>query len=511
MSTTATDPSPSHDPARFAGKQWFGQPRGLFTLFMTEMWERFTYYGMRAILLLFIVASVDQGGLGLDDRTGTAIYGLYIAGTYLLSLAGGWIADRIIGAQRAVWYGGILIMAGNACLASGETHIFFLGLMIIVLGVGLLKPNISAIVAQLYPEGGSRRDAGFSIFYMGINLGAALGSFMVPEFKDWAIRETGNPRLGWSLAFAMPAFFMFLGLLQFHLTKKHLGTAGVQPGGAEKGRSSWTPVIVGVAVLAFVVGLALTGTIKIDPVAVSKVASWAIGGGALAYFAYLYFFAGLNADERKRVIVMLVLFTACAMFWAGFEQTGASLNLFADRYTDRDVFGWQMSAGTLQTVNPTFIIIFAPVFAALWVMLGRRNLDPSSPTKFGLGLILMGVGFYVMYLASQYVIAGDKVLPTWLILTYMFHTFGELCLSPVGLSSFSKLAPARFVGQALGVWFLATALGNNVAGQLAGEFDANNLPAMPGQFLFIFWWGVIAGGVLLLLTPLLKRLMAGVR
>jgi POT family proton-dependent oligopeptide transporter len=199
------------------------------------------------------------------------------------------------------------------------------------------------------------------------------------------------------------------------------------------------------------------------------------------------------------------------MFWAGFEQAGASLNLFADRHTDRNVFGWDMAAGTLQTINPLFIIIFAPVFAAVWVNLGARNLDPSAPVKFALGLIFMGVGFFVMVLASRYVAAGENVLPTWLILTYLFHTFGELCLSPVGLSSFSKLAPARFVGQALGVWFLATALGNNMAGQIAGDFDWDDVSKMPAQFMFIVWWGLLAGGVLLLLAPWLKRFLVGVR
>ena len=201
---------------------------------------------------------------------------------------------------------------------------------------------------------------------------------------------------------------------------------------------------------------------------------------AAAYFAYLLFFAGLETAERKRVIAMIALFVACAMFWAGFEQTGASLNLFAERHTDRVIFGWDMPAGVLQGVNPAFIIIFAPVFAAIWVTLGKRNMDPSAPFKFALGLILMGVGFLVMFLAARYVVAGEKVLPTWLMLTYLFHTFGELCLSPVGLSSMTKLAPARFVGQVMGLWFLATAIGNNLAGQFAGEFDPNNLPAMPG-------------------------------
>ena len=485
------------------GKEFFGHPRGLATLFMTEFFERFTYYGMRAILLLYLVAAIEKGGLGIDDKTGSAIYGLYIAATYLLSLVGGYIADRIIGAQRAVWWGGVFIMLGNALLALGITYIFFVGLICIVLGVGLLKPNVSAIVAQLYPEGGSRRDAGFSIFYMGINLGAAIGSALVPEVAD---------KFGWQFGFALPAIGMALGLTQFAMTRRHLGTAGIEAAGiATQGRASWTPIMIGFAALVLLVALAITGAIHLNPIAINSRASFVIALFALGYFTYLYFFAGLTSDERKRVLVMLVLFIACAMFWAGFEQAGASLNLFADRYTDRDILGWHMSAGTLQTVNPAFIIIFAPAFAALWVSLGKRNLDPSAPVKFGLALILMGIGFYVMYLASRYVVSGQQVLPTWLVLTYLFHTFGELCLSPVGLSSFSKLAPPRFVGQALGVWFLGTSLGNNIAGQISAGFDWDKPDRMPGQFMFIVGWGVISGVVLLLLAPVIKRYMAGVK
>jgi POT family proton-dependent oligopeptide transporter len=498
-----TDPTSTTTASSDPSRSFFGQPRGLATLFMTEMWERFTYYGMRAILLLYLVAAIKDGGLGIDEKTGSAIYGLYISGTYLLSLVGGYIADRIIGAQRAVWWGGIFIMTGNALLVFGHTQLFFCGLMVIVVGVGLLKPNISAIVAGLYPEGGSRRDAGFSIFYMGINLGAFIGSLLVPEVAQ---------RFGWGAGFALPAVGMALGLVQFAMTRKYLGTAGLEPGAAAThGRASWTPIVVAGALLVLLVGLGMSGVLQLDPVAISNGATWVIFAFAAFYFIYLGFFAGLNLDERKRVVVMFVLFIACAMFWAGFEQAGASLNLFADRYTDRDVFGWNMAAGTLQAVNPLFIIIFAPVFAAIWVQLGVRNLDPSAPVKFSLGLILMGVGFYVMVLASKYVVDGEKVLPTWLILTYLFHTFGELCLSPVGLSSFSKLAPARFVGQALGVWFIATALGNNIAGQIAGDFDWADPTKMPDQFMFIVWWGVIGGAVLLLLSPWLKKFLAGVR
>ena len=490
-----------------AGAELFGHPRGLATLFFTEMWERFTYYGMRAILVLFLVGAVDGGGLGMDDKTGNAIYGLYISATYLLSLYGGWIADRLIGAQRAVWWGGILILIGNVLLALGSTQLFFLGLVVIVFGVGLLKPNISAIVAQIYPEGGSRRDAGFSIFYMGINVGAFLGPTIVSILAA---------SYGWRAGFAAPAVGMALGLIQFAMTRHYLGAAGVTPGASQadpaSNRRAWTGLIALTVALVAVCGAAILGILHINPVTLLSGSFWAMVAFSAGYFVYLLFFAGLDRPEQKRVVVMIALFVACAMFWAGFEQTGASLNLFADRYTDRHIFGWNMPAGVLQNINPFFIILFSPVFAAVWVGLGRRNLDPSAPAKFALGLVLMGVGFVVMYFATQYVVKGEQVLPTWLILTYMFHTWGELCLSPVGLSSMSKLVPHRFVGQALGVWFLATAIGNNnLAGQIAGEFDGSNVAAMPHQYLGIFWWGLIGGAVMFAITPFAKRLMGGVK
>jgi POT family proton-dependent oligopeptide transporter len=487
------------------GPTIFGHPRGLATLFMTEMWERFTYYGMRAILILFLVGAVAKGGFGIDDATANAIYGLYISGTYLLSLYGGWIADRLIGAQRAVWWGGILIMIGNALLALGSAQLFYVGLVVIVFGVGLLKPNISAIVAQLYPEGGSRRDAGFSIFYTGINLGAVLGSSIVPWLAD---------RYGWRAGFAAPAVGMLFGLIQFAATRHHLGAAGIAPGApqsASGNRMPWAWVIGITVVLAGIAVAAILGLFRLDPIQLLDWSFWTMVAFTVGYFGYLLSFAGLQTAERKRVLVMIALFAACAVFWAGFEQTGASLTLFAERYTDRHVFGWEMPAGTLQNINPFFIIVFSPVFAALWVSLGRRNLDFSSTAKFAFGLILMGVGFVVMYFAARYVVQGQQVLPTWLIITYMFHTWGELCLSPVGLSSMSKLAPQRFVGQALGLWFLATAMGNNLAGQISGGFDKNNLAAMPQQFLDIVWLGFIAGAVMLIITPYAKRLMGGVK
>ena len=479
--------------------QLFGHPRGLATLFLTEVGERFTYYGMRAILILFMVEAIEKGGLGFDDRTANAVYGLYQASTYLLSLFGGWIADRLIGQQRAVFTGGLLIVVGNAMLTVIQPTVFFAGLTVIVLGVGLLKPNVSAVVAQLYPEGGARRDAGFSIFYMGINLGALVGSWLVPIVAA---------AYGWSAGFALPAIGMALGLVQFRLTRHYLGGAGATAPGR---RASWWPVAVFLAFVAGLAVLALAGRFELDPVAISVGANWIMIALVAGYFAYLLVFAGLDRAERSRAWAMAALVVACAMFWAGYEQAGASFNLFAERYTERDVLGWLMPAGVLQAVNPLFIVVFAPVFAALWVNLGRRMLEPSAPAKFGLGLLFMGAGFLIMFTAAGYVLQGQKVAATWLVMTYLLHTFGELCLSPVGLSSMTKLAPPRFVGQILGVWFLATAIGVNLAGQFSGEIDPNDVATLPSQFLYLFWWGVIGGVVMLALTPLIKRLMAGVQ
>jgi proton-dependent oligopeptide transporter, POT family len=482
-------------------KQIFGQPRGIATLFLTEMWERFSYYGARAILILFMTAGAAKGGLGLSDKTASSVYGLYLAGGYFSGLFGGWISDRLIGQQRAVVAGGVFIMTGNGLMAAGSELLFFVGLLVAMLGVGLLKPNISAIVAQLYPEGGSRRDAGFSIFYMGINTGSFLGSELVP---------IAAKAFGWHTGFALPAIGMLLGLVQFFATRYYLGVCGLErPDEARRG--SWLPVVVLAVLIAVVTGLALQGSLQIDANAIATAATWLMVILAVAYFGYLVLFAGLEGAERRRVYVMVALFVGSAMFWAGYEQMGASFNLFADRYTDRIVFGYEIPAGVLQGVNPALIIIFAPVLAALWLSLGRRNRDFSAPFKFALGLLFMGAGFLVMYIAALHVISGVKVLPTWLVLTYFLHTLGELCLSPVGLSSMTKLAPPRFVGQVMGLWFLSMALGGNLAGQLSGEYDSSNLLSLPGLFLKIFWWGVIGGGVMLLLTPLLKRLTGAVR
>ncbi len=491
---------------------FFGHPRGLATLFLTEMWERFTFYGMRALLVLFLVAEASSGGFGLDDKTAVAIYGLYNAAVYLAGLPGGWIADRLIGAQYAVLAGGIAIAAGNAMLAlSTAPRGFYVGLVVIVVGVGLLKPNVSAIVAGLYPEGGARLDSGFTIFYIGINVGAFLGPLITGEAQVLYGARAG---------FGVAALFMGFGVLQFLLTRRHLGSAGAYsppdtavPNAVTARSRHWTRFWVGAAASALLLGAVSFGLIPVDAVRLARVMTYVIVSMAVLYFFYYLVLADLTAEERRRGVVLLVLFLGTALFFSGFEQAGSSLNLFAERYTERTL-GWLhfvIPASWFQSLNSLFIFMFAPFFAWLWIALAARNLNPSAPAKFAVGVMLMGSGFLIMAAAASIVADGPKVLPYWLMLTYLLHTFGELCLSPVGLSYFTKLAPKRFVGQMLGIFFLAISLGNLVASLIAGEFDANNVAAMPGQYMHIVYFSVGLGAVLLVLSRPVKKLMGGVK
>ena len=488
-----------------------GHPRGLATLFFTEMWERFSYYGMRAILVLAMVAAVtgDNPGLGLTDQTATAIYGIYTAAVYLLALPGGWIADRLLGQQKAVWYGGIIIAAGHFTMALPSTPTFFIGMLLIVIGTGLLKPNISTIVGELYPEGGARRDAGFSIFYMGINIGAFLGQIICGYLGE---------KVGWHWGFGAAGIFMVFGLIQYKLTSGYLGDAGKFPSSsgdlavdAAIKRRGWTAIGVALIAVVGVTFAALTGALVVNALAFAQGTGLFIVGLAIAFFAFVLIFGGLDSVERKRVGVIAILFVAAAVFFSGFEQAGSSLNLFAQRYTDRVIFGWEMPASWLQAINPIFIIILAPMFAALWIKLAQRNLELSTPLKFSLGLIQLAAGFAVMYFASLFVVQGESVLPTWLILTYLLHTMGELCLSPVGLSAVTKLAPKRYVGQMMGTWFMGSALGNLIGGLVAGHFGEDALAEMPGRFLTIVWTVGGAGLLMAMFIQPIKKLMGGVK
>jgi proton-dependent oligopeptide transporter, POT family len=490
---------------------FFGHPGGLSTLFFTEMWERFSYYGMRAILVLFMVAAVDRGGLGLDDVTATAIYGLYTMFVYLLALPGGWLADNLLGQRKAIWYGGIIIAAGHFSMALPFTETFFLGLVLIVIGTGLLKPSISTIVGGLYADHESaRRDAGFSIFYMGINMGAFLAPLVVGYLGE---------EINWHYGFGAAGIGMVIGLIQFKLTGDKLGDVGAKPNADHDPawqRKVWTGIgAVMTAFAAFLVAV-MAGWVVINPLAIAKFSAFVILGLVTLYFGYVLLFGGLDRLEKQKVVVIGFLFLFAAMFWSGFEQAGSSLNLFAERYTNRDVFGWMMPASWFQSINSIFIIALAPVFGMLWVALSNAGRELSMPFKFGLGLIQLGLGFLVMVFASKVAFANSMGAgPGWLVLTYLLHTMGELCLSPVGLSSVTKLSPKRLVGQMMGIWFMASALGNLIAGLVAGRFSDEIISAQPSlmseQYMMIFYVTAGAGAVMLVLSPWIKKLMGDVK
>ncbi len=635
---------PSPTPPTSSG--FFGHPRGLMTLFFTEMWERFSYYGMRGLLVLFMVDTI-RGGLGFEDSAATAIYGIYTGAVYLVCLPGGWIADHLIGQQRSVWYGGIVIMLGHFTLAlpavfPGLPHveIFYLGLMLIVAGTGLLKPNISAIVGQLYPDGGARRDAGFSVFYMGINLGATLGPLVCSYLGE---------KVDWHYGFGAAGVGMLLGLIQYKLTERHLGDAGKAPAGTGDPvrdiavrRRGWKILWGGVLLFLLLCVLMGTGALPLSPSTLAKGLGVFIVVVAALFFLWILTVGHLTSQERKHVVVIGIFFLGAAMFWSGFEQAGSTLNLFADRYTDRSFMGhwFQASpefvaedfadpeglrqqlqdesdavsrfvwgtistngqtalgrdnpatqnaaatatllagemnrvlaseslfdearfsgrelsdstrqvmalkgnsdirarqnrslledaypgqlvryadkpgnhpAGYYQSINPLFIILLAPFFASFWVKLARRNLEPSAPMKFALGFLQLGLGFAVMTLAAILVLRegeGGKVMPTWLLFTYLLHTTGELCLSPIGLSWVTKLAPPRYVGQMMGTWFMGAALGNLVGGLVAGLFDEESIEQMPARFAMITVTMLLAGLLFAVFAKSIRRLIGETR
>jgi POT family proton-dependent oligopeptide transporter len=479
-------------------KQWFGHPRALSTLFFTEMWERFSYYGMRGILLLFLVNAVSTGGFGMSDKTASAIYGLYVGMVYLMALPGGWIADRILGQRRAVFLGGCIIAAGHFSMAVPTVATFYLGLCLIVIGTGLLKPNVSAMVGDLYPEGGARRDAGFSIFYSGINTGALFGPLVCGFLGE---------KVNWHLGFGVAGVGMVFGLLQYRLGGKYLGNAGLRA--AEPGdRMALRRLAAGIATvavaLALLVLLQVLGVLHLTLVQVAQSTGYFMAVLAVLYFASVLLFGRLSVPEKKRVVLIFVFFLAAVLFWSGYEQAGSSMNLFAERLTNRVIGHWEMPASWLQSVNPVFIIVFAPMVGALWVWL--RSREPSTPAKMGYGLLLLALGFLVLVWGTTYTLGGAKVSPMWLVVTYFLHTVGELCLSPVGLSSVTKLAPRRLVGQLMGTWFMGTALGNLIAGLAGGGFEGMTTGEM---FAAVAKVTGVAGLILLLFARPLRRLMGG--
>jgi proton-dependent oligopeptide transporter, POT family len=435
-------------------KQWFGHPRGLATLFFTEMWERFSYYGMRAILILYMVGSTQQPGLGFPEGRSARIYGLYTMLVYLMGIPGGFLADRYLGHYRAVLIGGIIIACGHFSMAVPSLPFFFLGLCLIILGTGLLKPNVSTIVGTLYTRDDPRRDSGFSIFYMGINTGA----FISPLICGWL-----GQKVNWHFGFAAAGVGMVFGLIQYVAGRKYLVPASLEP----------TPQTAAV----------LESEREVTAP-----------------------HAPFTAQEWRRIAAASILTLFSLIFWAGFEQAGSSLNLFADRATRLTVFGISFPSSWFQSVEPLFIIIFSPVFAWLWIRLGR--LEPSSPTKFTLGIFFLSMSFLLIVPAAHiYQTSHARVSPWWLVGLYYLQMLGELCLSPVGLSMITKLSPPRIVGLMMGVWFLAMGLGNYVAGSVAALIENRPFTTI---FMIAFVSSAIATLILSVLIPTIKRLMSGV-
>jgi POT family proton-dependent oligopeptide transporter len=484
-------------------RSFFGHPRGLSTLFFNEMWERFSYYGMRALLVLFMTDTLISGGMGMAEMRASAIVGLYTFGVYALALPGGWMADRLFGQRKAVLYGGIIIALGHYTLAIAADWAFYSGLVLLVLGTGLLKPNVSAIVGDLYVgQSAARRDAGFSIFYMGINIGALAG----PLLCGWLGEE-----IKWHYGFGAAGVGMTFGLIQYVIGWKHLRNAGNLKIDTDQDshRRNWRNFYFGLAsamALATVfIALVLKGILPITLVGFARWTGVIVTGLVLVYFLYIIFIDCKTVIEQKRVVVIAALFFGAAMFWSGFEQASTALNLFAEDLTNRVMFDWEMPTTFLQSINPFFIIVLAPVVGGIWVKMGERN--PSLGVKFGMGLVLLGVGFLVLAWGSSFTSAG-RVSPMWLVVTYFFHTVGELCLSPVGLSAMTKLSPDRLVSQMMGIWFMGAALGNLIAGLVGGLIENMQLPLLFGTVA-----SVVAGAGLLfwLLTVPIRHLAGGVK
>lgn len=444
-----------------------GHPRGLGTLFFTELWERFSYYGMRSILILYMTSTAAQGGLGMNVRDAAGLYGTYTMAVYLTALPGGLVADYLTGARLAVFLGGIIIAAGHFSMAFHSMTTFYLGLSFIAIGTGLLKPNISVMVGGLYRENDPRRDSGFSIFYMGINLGAFLAPLVVgylakgESFKRFLSSMGMDPAKSWHWGFAAAGVGMVLGLIIYLLNRRQLARVGNKVKTVTKGLD--------------------TGTTRKTH--------------------------ALTSGDWKRIAAIFIFFLFTILFWAAYEQKGASLNLFADRLVRTEIFGVGFPAPYLQSLTPLFVIMLTPLFAVLWVRLKDRQ--PSSPAKFTLGLLLIGVA-YVLMIPAAMLTAQGRVSFWWLVGLYFLEVCGEMCLSPVGLSSVTKLSPPKLVGIMMGVWFLAAALGNKLAGYISGFFVANDPWRLTTMYGGIAIGLLVSAGILAMLTPTIKRLMGRV-
>ena len=483
---------------------FLGHPKGLFVCFATEMWERFSYYGMRALLILYLTKHWE-----FTDTTSYLIYGAYTSLVYIMPVFGGMLADQILGSKKAVTYGAILLVFGHLGMTvESSEQVFYLSLALIVSGVGFLKPNISTMVGALYEEGDPRRDSGFTIFYMGINIGAFTATLLCGYLGE---------EIGWAYGFGAAGIGMLLGLIIFLWGQKYL------EGLAEPPSNKYMTKINGISYenWAYISGVVMV-LITWFLVQNSQLVGQLLGGFGVIFIGAWLFYALLKCapEERDRLIVVGILILFSLIFWALFEQAGSSLNILTDRGVDRVIFGWEVPASMFQSLNAGFIFTIAPLFALLWIALAKRNMEPSTPIKFAIGIVFVGFGF----LALVYGMKSSEGLQTgifWIILIYLLHTIGELCLSPVGLSSVTKLSPQRIVGFMMGMWFFASAAGNYVAGLIAratasessGEAgDVFNL-AQKQSFMDVYTdVGLIAIGCgifLAIITPLLKKLMHG--
>ncbi|MCM3637543.1 peptide MFS transporter [Sporosarcina luteola] len=481
-------------------KGFFGHPKGLFTLFFTEFWERFSYYGMRAILLFYMYYEVTKGGLGISETTALSIMSIYGALVYMSGIIGGWLADRLFGTSKAVFYGGILIMFGHIVLAMpGGATALFISMGLIVLGTGLLKPNVSSIVGDMYDINDIRRDSGFSIFYMGINMGGFLSPLIVGE-----IGLKYNFHLGFSIA----AVGMFFGLVMFMLTKKkNLGLAGTQvpnPLKPEERKRFMLTTLGAVVVLVILMVISIPrGWLTFE----SFIGLVGILGFLIpfCYFVVMYRSKKTNSDEKSRILAYIPLFLASVMFWSIAEQGSTILALFADKRTNLDVFGFHISPAWFQSFNPLFIIVLAPIFAWLWIKMGNRQ--PTIPQKFSFGILFAGLSFIVILLPAYFGGADTLVNPLWLVLSIFIAVLGELCLSPVGLSATTKLAPAAFSAQTMSLWFLSNAAAQALNAQLVKFYSAETE---------MMYFGIIGGVaialslILFAISPVISKFMKGV-
>ena len=458
------------------------------------MWERMSYYGMRGILVLFMTASILDGGLDFSNASASAIYGIYAASVYLATLPGGWIGDNLFGQQKTILYGGIIIMLGHLSLAIPNINSFYMGLILVVIGTGLLKPNISALVGSLYENNTELRQSGFTIFYMAINIGSILGFFICGYLGE---------NIGWHYGFGAAGIGMALGLMQYIYNMKLLEGYGAEPFNKVSviEKNKYNKIIL--FTLLFIILITVSGLLglwKINPIPFANMLTVIITLISLSYFFYIFVFGNLDKNEKKRIVMIFILFIGAALFWSGFDQAGSSFNIFAKEYTDRIVFGWEYPASWLQILNPLFVVILSPFMSYLWIFLGKRMLDPSLPFKFGLGLIFMAIGFLVIAIGAQIALSEGLAGAKWLLITYLLHTIGELTLSPIGLAAISSLSPKKYVGQMMGVWFLASSLGAIIAGLISGQATNQGLNSMPELFNQVAISASFCGLILLIIA-----------